>query len=528
VRTRRPRGRQLAARGTRGRVRKPTQPSYQGSGRSEAKPERREHERLRQVGLRNKRRSLPVEGVTPLHEASTCSVGAISQLLRLDEGYLRRLGLSDTKIAGQLAVKIPFVTGAGQIAAVRYVTTLGEVGGLRWRSSDKPVLYGLNRLADAERLGWVVLLFDERECWVAWRYGIPAVAVPMLCQWDPRWARSLAGLAVYVLPSSGGVDLTKMLTNLPDAKVVNLAGHTSLAAAHAVGADILHLLDGSKALATPMSEYSRNNSAATLAELEADAKPLLIARDPLTDVRAAIEALGYGGDVRTAMVVYLAVTTRVLLQRRGGMLANILVLGPPSAGKSYTYSTVLKLLPQDACHYIDAGSPRVLIYDQSDLRHKVVIFSESDSLPAGEDNPAASAIRNLLQDGRLHYQVVERDEDTGSFAVREIDREGPTVLLTTSTRHLGTQLESRMLVLDVPDDVKQIRAALEVQAQIEEVGPPTVPSACDMASGSSGGGWIVGGAFVNGVTSYGYTGAGNKVYSPYFGQTIGGFLSQLP
>jgi V8-like Glu-specific endopeptidase len=59
-------------------------------------------------------------------------------------------------------------------------------------------------------------------------------------------------------------------------------------------------------------------------------------------------------------------------------------------------------------------------------------------------------------------------------------------------------------------------------------GPPTVPSSCDMASGSSGGGWIVGGQYVNGVTSYGYAGAGNKVYSPYFGPAIGGFLSRLP
>ena len=37
-------------------------------------------------------------------------------------------------------------------------------------------------------------------------------------------------------------------------------------------------------------------------------------------------------------------------------------------------------------------------------------------------------------------------------------------------------------------------------------GPPTVPSACDMAGGSSGGAWIVGGEYIDGVTSYGYTG----------------------
>jgi hypothetical protein len=59
-------------------------------------------------------------------------------------------------------------------------------------------------------------------------------------------------------------------------------------------------------------------------------------------------------------------------------------------------------------------------------------------------------------------------------------------------------------------------------------GPPTVPGACDMAGGSSGGAWIVGGEFIDGVTSYGYSGFGNKVYSPYFGPEIGNFLSKLP
>jgi V8-like Glu-specific endopeptidase len=59
-------------------------------------------------------------------------------------------------------------------------------------------------------------------------------------------------------------------------------------------------------------------------------------------------------------------------------------------------------------------------------------------------------------------------------------------------------------------------------------GPPTIPSSCDMAGGSSGGAWIVGGEYIDGVTSYGYTGSGNKVYSPYFGPAIGNFLSKLP
>jgi V8-like Glu-specific endopeptidase len=60
-------------------------------------------------------------------------------------------------------------------------------------------------------------------------------------------------------------------------------------------------------------------------------------------------------------------------------------------------------------------------------------------------------------------------------------------------------------------------------------GPPTVPVACDMAGGASGGAWLVdGGRLIDGVTSYGYTGNNTRLYSPYFGSQVDAFLRQLP
>ena len=60
------------------------------------------------------------------------------------------------------------------------------------------------------------------------------------------------------------------------------------------------------------------------------------------------------------------------------------------------------------------------------------------------------------------------------------------------------------------------------------LGPPTLPASCDMAGGSSGGSWIVEGLYVDGVTSYGYTGSPDRLYSPYFGRGVGAFLAKLP
>lgn len=59
-------------------------------------------------------------------------------------------------------------------------------------------------------------------------------------------------------------------------------------------------------------------------------------------------------------------------------------------------------------------------------------------------------------------------------------------------------------------------------------GPPTLPGRCDMAAGSSGGAWIADGQYIDGVTSYGYNARHNRLFSPYFGAEIGGFLQKLP
>ena len=212
-----------------------------------------------------------------------------------------------------------------------------------------------------------------------------------------------------------------------------------------------------------------------LQDLRRRAAPVLNEEDPLKLVRQALQAGGYGGNLRPAVLAYLAATTRLLALRPGAMPAHLLLIGQPSAGKSYALNAVLRLLPSGAYIRIDAGSPRALIYDKSNLKHRVLVFGEADSLPTGEDNPAASAIRNLLQDHRLHYKVAVWNATTCQYVTQQISKDGPTVLLTTSIRRLGEQLSSRMFCFDVPDDQDQVRKALLAQAKIETEGVSDPP-----------------------------------------------------
>jgi hypothetical protein len=88
-------------------------------------------------------------------------------------------------------------------------------------------------------------------------------------------------------------------------------------------------------------------------------------------------------------------------------------------------------------------------------------------LPAGEDNPAASAIRNLLQDHYLHSDVTVKNPETRRLHRQEGEKPGPTVLITTWTGRLGHQLDTRLFSLEAQDDPGHIRDALSTQALLE-------------------------------------------------------------
>jgi hypothetical protein len=159
--------------------------------------------------------------------------------------------------------------------------------------------------------------------------------------------------------------------------------------------------------------------------------PDLGQEDHLALVDQAIKNLGYGGDTKLPRLLYLSYTSRLLAFDVGNMLAHGQVVGALSSGKNYAIDTVLALVPIGAYLKIDAGSPKALIYCDEDLRHRIVAFTEADSLPISEGrgksladgdsrSTATSALRNLASDGYLSYDIVERDPDSGQYVTRHI------------------------------------------------------------------------------------------------------------
>ena len=354
---------------------------------------------------------------------------------------------------------------------MRYVSAWHylEIYALSWRKGDHAIPYGLNRLDKIRKTGWVLIVEGESDCWTGWFYGLPVLGAPGKSIWPVSWAEYINGVQVYVWQEPDAQDFVlRVLATAPELHYIPAPdGVKDISEAHILGLDVPLWIEELKAKAESGKALKEHADSTQIATAYEAAQHIIQTNDPLEAVAAAIQGLGYGGDTKPVLITYLAVTSRVLEMRPGAMPVHLLLMGLPSSGKNYTLSRVLILLPEDAYHVIDAGSPRALIYDDADLQYKVLVFSEADSLPAGEDNPAASAIRNLLQDHRLHYTVTVRDPTTGNYMVREIDKPGPTTLITTSVKSLGDQLMTRLFTLAMSDSPEQIGAALKAQADLE-------------------------------------------------------------
>ncbi len=412
-------------------------------------------------------------GLTPpMPTVSTgVNLSTLAEAKRLPVDFLKSLGVCDCKYMGQPAVKIAYYGEDGTERAVRFRLCLTAAEGARfkWRKGDHALPYSLNRLAMIRKAGWVVIVEGESDCWTCWLHGIPALGAPGKGIWPVSWGEYLKGLEVYVWQEPDAEDFTlRVLATAPDLRYIPAPdGIKDISEAHIQGYDVPSWLEELKSKAESGQALKAQYDNERLVQLYNEAKAVIEAKDPLELVTDAIRSLGYGGDIRPAIIVYLAATSRLLAMRDGAMPVHLLIMGISSSGKSYTLRVVLILFPAEAYHVISAGSPRTIIYDDTDLQHRLLVFGEADSLPAGEDNPAASAIRNLLQDHCLHYEVTIRDADTGDYTVRKVVKPGPTVLITTSIRSLGAQLMTRLFSLEIGDSKEQIGAALKTQAALE-------------------------------------------------------------
>jgi hypothetical protein len=179
----------------------------------------------------------------------------------------------------------------------------------------------------------------------------------------------------------------------------------------------------------------------------------------LERINETIGHLGVVGEERARVLLYLAATARLLALED---MINVLGDGPSSAGKTWTFTRVLKMLPQGAFYDFTRISPQYLAYMQASLEHKIVFIQEADTL--ANDDTTVQMIRSLLSEGYVKVGTVDVDAN-GQRVGREIVKPGPTELFTTNAGYKKTdgQLNTRLHRLEITDSEAQTEAILLYQ-----------------------------------------------------------------
>jgi hypothetical protein len=197
---------------------------------------------------------------------------------------------------------------------------------------------------------------------------------------------------------------------------------------------------------------------ATAATPQHSLEPPEIARetDILARFRRDVVLRGLVGELATAQIVYLAVTSRLLDKP-----VSVGVKGHSSSGKSFTVSRVLELFPAEAVVTFTSMSEKALIYRDDDYAHRTIVIYEVAGLREGnEDDQTSYFVRTLLSEGRIDYTVTVRKKD-GQFGTQQIRKNGPTNLIFTTTKTtVHAENETRILSLNTDDSTAQTKRVL--------------------------------------------------------------------
>lgn len=160
---------------------------------------------VRAIGLKER-------DLSPRHSASVrligrpaLTLGALANDKALPETFLRELGLAEEGDA----VRVPYWLADGALAPRQRIrTALKARDGTRWtKGVGKLVPYGLWRLTEARKAGFVVLVEGESDSWTLWYHGFPCLGVPgasMAGKLEPDHLKDIAKVYVLREPDGGG------------------------------------------------------------------------------------------------------------------------------------------------------------------------------------------------------------------------------------------------------------------------------------------------------------------------------------
>ena len=167
------------------------------------------------------------------------------------------------------------------------------------------------------------------------------------------------------------------------------------------------------------------NAAPVLTESQKlDALQLLQAPDLVDHLLRDMEALGYVGEERGKLLMYLVGVSRKLESPMSAIIRS-----QSGAGKSGLASLVAQLVPpEDVVHYSRVSAHALAYAEKTAYKHKLLVMEER---VGGE---AADYYIRIMQSGHMIRQSVTiKDPVTGKMVAQDVEVEGPIAYIETTT-----------------------------------------------------------------------------------------------
>ena len=396
-----------------------------------------------------------------------CTLEDYSKAKKLPDSFLKQIGLREQWYMGSTVVAMPYRDEHGEETAVKYRLALKDEGGwtkTRWRKGDKPFLYGLWRIDWADPPEEIAIVEGESDCHTLWYHEIPALGLPGAGGWneerDARFFEKIQRINIVIEADQGGEAVRKWLekSSIRDrAQPVIPRKYKDPSS--------LHIADPKKfkerwekavSLAVPWSEIVAQEANQEKTEAWEACKDLATSPDILAEFAKMLPQVDFVGENRTALLIFLALITRVF-----DWPTSIVAKGPSAAGKSYAFERVLKFFPASIYDEQSGMSEHALIYSEEPLKHRFLIIFEYTG--ASNKDFTNYIVRSLLTEGKIIYDTVEKTHE--GLRPRRIVKEGPTGFLTTTTAvDLHPENETRMLSITIDDSPEQTARIIIAQA----------------------------------------------------------------
>jgi hypothetical protein len=200
--------------------------------------------------------------------------------------------------------------------------------------------------------------------------------------------------------------------------------------------------------------------AVDVAQLAAAAKDI-IASEGVSDQFAASVGRKLAGEVQNAKLLYLVATSRLFPKTMNGAIKGLSAIG-----KSHLRDCVLAYMPSKDVVSLTTLSEKALIFLPDDLSHRILSIAEA--VGNKEREVQDYLIREIISSGSIRHMLTMKDNETGQFVARVIEKKGPIVFITTTTAgKLHPEIETRILTVETDDTEVQTGRVLAKIAETE-------------------------------------------------------------